>query len=44
MTVNTESRIVGSGIAALDTIIQGLRLGDNVVWQLDDFERLPAIR
>ena len=29
------SDIVSSGIAALDTIIEGLRLGDNVVWQVD---------
>ena len=27
---------VGSGIEGLDEVIQGLRLGDNVVWQIDD--------
>jgi pyruvate, water dikinase len=27
---------VHSGIEALDEVIQGLRLGDNVVWQIDD--------
>jgi len=26
---------VASGIAALDEVVQGLRLGDNVVWQVD---------
>jgi pyruvate, water dikinase len=36
MAANPESRTVGSGIEALDIIIQGLRLGDNVVWQLDN--------
>ncbi|MCE5264170.1 MAG: PEP/pyruvate-binding domain-containing protein [Deltaproteobacteria bacterium] len=30
-----NSRIVSSGIAALDQVLQGLRLGDNVVWQVD---------
>jgi hypothetical protein len=29
------SRIVTSGLAALDQVLQGLRLGDNVVWQVD---------
>jgi pyruvate, water dikinase len=27
---------VNSGIEGLDEVIQGLRLGDNVVWQIDD--------
>ena len=27
--------IVSSGISALDDILQGLRIGDNVVWQVD---------
>ena len=30
-----NSRTVSSGIAALDQVLQGLRLGDNVVWQVD---------
>ena len=30
----TES--VGSGIGAFDEVVQGLRLGDNVVWQVDE--------
>ena len=27
--------MVRSGIDALDEVVQGLRLGDNVVWQVD---------
>jgi len=30
-----QSRIVTSGLPALDQVLQGLRLGDNVVWQVD---------
>jgi len=30
-----QSQAIGSGIPALDDILQGLRLGDNVVWQVD---------
>lgn len=29
------SEAIGSGIPALDEVLQGLRLGDNVVWQVD---------
>ncbi|RPJ85700.1 MAG: phosphoenolpyruvate synthase, partial [Acidobacteria bacterium] len=29
---------VGTGIASLDNILQGLRLGDNVVWQVENLE------
>ena len=29
------SGIVTSGLSALDQVLQGLRLGDNVVWQVD---------
>lgn len=29
---------VSSGITALDEVLQGLRLGDNVVWQVDSLE------
>jgi len=32
------SRIATSGLAALDQVLQGLRLGDNVVWQVDRLE------
>jgi pyruvate,water dikinase len=32
------SRIVTSGLPALDQVLQGLRLGDNVVWQVDRLE------
>ena len=31
-------RTVASGIPAFDEVVQGLRLGDNVVWQVDDLE------
>lgn len=30
-----QSRIVTSGLTALDRVLQSLRLGDNVVWQVD---------
>ena len=33
-----KSRIVTSGLASLDQVLQGLRLGDNVVWQVDRLE------
>jgi hypothetical protein len=33
-----ESRTVTSGLAPLDQVIQGLRLGDNVVWRVDRLE------
>ena len=33
-----ESRIVTSGLDSLDQVLQGLRLGDNVVWQVDRLE------
>ena len=36
MTINDDSRMVGSGIKNLDNLLQGLRLGDNVVWQVDN--------
>jgi len=32
------SRIVTSGLTALDQVLQGLRLGDNVVWQVDNLD------
>lgn len=32
------SKRVSTGLPPLDEIIQGLRLGDNVVWQVDDLE------
>src|SRR4030042_2684320 len=35
-----HSRMATSGLIALDHVLQGLRLGDNVVWQvvsLDDY-------
>ncbi len=33
-----ESKAINSGLKPLDEIIQGLRLGDNVVWQVDNLE------
>jgi len=36
MTIKGDSRKVGSGIKTLDNLLQGLRLGDNVVWQVDN--------
>ncbi len=33
-----HSPVIGSGIPALDSILQGLRLGDNVVWQVDGLD------
>ncbi len=32
------SRIVTSGLSALDQVLQSLRMGDNVVWQVDRLE------
>jgi hypothetical protein len=44
-----QSKVIGSGIPALDNILQGLRLGDNVVWQVDGLDNylkvaLPFVR
>ncbi len=36
--METESRNIRSGFSALDNVLQGIRLGDNVVWQIDDLE------
>ncbi|HUT32609.1 MAG TPA: PEP/pyruvate-binding domain-containing protein [Planctomycetota bacterium] len=33
-----ESSHIPSGIAGFDTTVQGLRLGDNVVWQVDSLD------
>jgi len=33
-----QARAATSGIASLDEVLQGLRLGDNVVWQVDNLE------
>ncbi len=37
-TKNMESKIICSGISSLDEVLQGLRLGDNVVWQIDELD------
>ncbi|MDD2901972.1 MAG: PEP/pyruvate-binding domain-containing protein [Syntrophales bacterium] len=44
-----SSKSIGSGIPALDDILGGLRLGDNVVWQVDGLHNylkvaLPFVR
>ncbi len=33
-----ETSAIESGIQALDEVLQGIRLGDNVVWQVDSLE------
>ncbi len=33
-----RSRIISSGVPSLDEVLQGFRLGDNVVWQVDHLE------
>jgi hypothetical protein len=33
-----EPKTINSGIAALDEVLKGLRLGDNVVWQVDNLK------
>jgi hypothetical protein len=38
---SVSSNIIGSGLPLLDDLLQGLRLGDNVVWQLDSLEDYP---
>jgi len=35
---NITEKIVRSGLPQLDDLLQGLRLGDNVVWQVDRLE------
>jgi len=35
------SKTISSGLASLDVLLQGLRLGDNVVWQVDHLEDYP---
>lgn len=37
-TVNKSSPIIRSGIKALDDLLQGIRPGDNVVWQVDNLD------
>ncbi|MGC9326626.1 MAG: PEP/pyruvate-binding domain-containing protein [Candidatus Hinthialibacter sp.] len=36
--MDAESRVIRSGIPALDQVLQGIWLGDNVVWQIEDLE------
>jgi hypothetical protein len=35
---NVLSKTIGSGLTPLDELLQGLRLGDNVVWQVERLE------
>ena len=35
------SQVIRSGLSPLDDLLQGLRLGDNVVWQVDHLEDYP---
>jgi pyruvate, water dikinase len=34
----SKSKIIRSGIKSLDELLQGIRLGDNVVWQVDSLK------
>jgi pyruvate,water dikinase len=38
---SVSAKIIGSGLPLLDDLLQGLRLEDNVVWQLDSLEDYP---
>ncbi len=42
-TENAVSDVVLSGLPALDNLVQGLRFGDNVVWQVDRLEDYPMV-
>jgi len=38
-----ENQMISSGIPALDEVLEGLRLGDNVVWQVDGPDNYLAV-
>ncbi len=38
-----QSGTISSGIPALDRVIEGLRIGDNVVWQVDDLDNYARV-
>jgi len=40
-TQGVEAKAIGSGFPSLDELLQGLRPGDNVVWQVDRLEDYP---
>ena len=42
-TKGVITKTIRSGLASLDELLQGLRLGDNVVWQVDRFEDYPYL-
>lgn len=42
MTIeNISTELVPSGLSALDNLLEGLRFGDNVVWQVDQLDDYP---
>jgi len=40
-TQGIDAKTISSGIRSLDELLQGLRLGDNVVWQVERLEDYP---
>ncbi|RLK46811.1 pyruvate phosphate dikinase-like enzyme [Alkalispirillum mobile] len=38
MTAHYDDNVVSTGIDGLDRVLDGLRLGDNVVWRVDDLD------
>jgi pyruvate, water dikinase len=42
MVENSHSQVMSSGLAQLDTLLQGLRVGDNVVWQIDRMDEYTS--
>jgi len=40
-TQGLVTKTIGSGLTSLDELLQGLRFGDNVVWQVDRLEDYP---
>ncbi len=36
--MNLKSNVIRSGISTLDEVLQGIRLGDNVVWQIEELD------
>ena len=42
-TQDVIANLIRSGLAPLDELLQGLRLGDNVVWQVDRLEDYPYL-
>lgn len=40
---NTDPERVSTGLAGLDSVLDGLRIGDNVVWRVDDIADYRAV-